>query len=376
MNLIILSKIPSFVLALIIIEVILMVGLGGFLIFDIVKGKLKERKKKREEEEAFKREAREKSISLDSQEDTYLDTGMSELEYLRKMTLEQREYIDALEKRIRLTEEIENQNVHQNIEYVEEEEAINEDEGFNEFWDSIPVKEDVVIESEEETLEESLEEITEESVEEAFEETMDEIAEESEEETLEESLKETAEESEEETFEESLEETAEESEEETFEESLEETAEESEEETFEESMEETAEESEEEAFEESLEETAEESEEETFEEVLEEMTEESEEEILEEAFDEAEDLNENQVQMERDSNETLVFTASSLKAVVEDPLEQKRKQEKIQAFLKSYKEDEEAIEDIPNEDIEYDLVEPWYCQAKPFVKKKKKYNNY
>ena len=80
--------------------------------------------------------------------------------------------------------------------------------------------------------------------------------------------------------------------------------------------------------------------------------------------------------MERDSNETLVFTASSLKAVVEDPLEQKRKQEKIQAFLKSYKEDEEAIEDIPNEDIEYDLVEPWYCQAKPFVKKKKKYNNY
>ena len=46
MNLIILSKIPSFVLALIIIEVVIMVGLGGFLIFDIVKGKLKERKKK------------------------------------------------------------------------------------------------------------------------------------------------------------------------------------------------------------------------------------------------------------------------------------------------------------------------------------------
>ena len=46
MNLIILSKIPSFVLALIIIEVVIMVGLGGFLIFDIVKGKLKERKGK------------------------------------------------------------------------------------------------------------------------------------------------------------------------------------------------------------------------------------------------------------------------------------------------------------------------------------------
>ena len=296
MNLIILSKIPSFVLALIIIEVIIMVGLGGFLIFDIVKGKLKERKKKREEEEAFKREAREKSISLDSQEDTYLDTGMSELEYLRKMTLEQREYIDALEKRIRLTEEIENQNVHQNIEYVEEEEAINEDEGFNEFWDSIPVKEGVTIEGEEEALEEALEEIAEESVEEAFEEA--------------------------------------------------------------------------------LEETSEESEEESLEEALEETSEESEEEILEEAFDEAEDLNENQVQMERDSNKTLVFTASSLKAVVEDPLEAKRKQEKIQAFLKNYQEEEEVIEDIPNEDIEYDLVEPWYCQAKPFVKKKKKYNNY
>ena len=328
MNLIILSKIPSFVLALIIIEVIIMVGLGGFLIFDIVKGKLKERKKKREEEEAFKREAREKSISLDSQEDTYLDTGMSELEYLRKMTLEQREYIDALEKRIRLTEEIENQNVHQKIEYVDEEEAINEDEGFNEFWDSIPVKDGVVIEDEDEALEESLEEIAEESEEETFEETMEEIAEESEEETFEETLEEPAEESEEETFEEALEETVEESEEESLEESLEETSEE------------------------------------------------SEEEILEEAFDEAEDLNENQVQMERDSNETLVFTASSLKAVVEDPLEQKRKQEKIQAFLKNYQEEEEVIEDIPNEDIEYDLVEPWYCQAKPFVKKKKKYNNY
>ena len=348
MNLIILSKIPSFVLALIIIEVILMVGLGGFLIFDIVKGKLKERKKKREEEEAFKREAREKSISLDSQEDTYLDTGMSELEYLRKMTLEQREYIDALEKRIRLTEEIENQNVHQNIEYVEEEEAINEDEGFNEFWDSIPVKEDVVIEDEEETFEE------------AFEETMED----------------PAEESEEETFEEAFEEIAEESVEETFEETMEDPTEEYLEEAFEETMEEPAEESVEEAFEETMEEIAEESEEESFEETMEEIAEESEEEILEEAFDEAEDLNENQVQMERDSNETLVFTASSLKAVVEDPLEEKRKQEKIQAFLKSYKEDEEAIEDIPNEDIEYDLVEPWYCQAKPFVKKKKKYNNY
>ena len=309
-----------------------MVGLGGFLIFDIVKGKLKERKKKREEEEAFKREAREKSISLDSQEDTYLDTGMSELEYLRKMTLEQREYIDALEKRIRLTEEIENQNVHQNIEYVEEEEAINEDEGFNEFWDSIPVKEDVVIEDEEETFEEA--------------------------------------------FEETMEDPAEESEEETFEEAFEEIAEESVEETFEETMEDPTEEYLEEAFEETMEEPAEESVEEAFEETMEEIAEESEEEILEEAFDEAEDLNENQVQMERDSNETLVFTASSLKAVVEDPLEEKRKQEKIQAFLKSYKEDEEAIEDIPNEDIEYDLVEPWYCQAKPFVKKKKKYNNY
>ena len=325
-----------------------MVGLGGFLIFDIVKGKLKERKKKREEEEAFKREAREKSISLDSQEDTYLDTGMSELEYLRKMTLEQREYIDALEKRIRLTEEIENQNVHQNIEYVEEEEAINEDEGFNEFWDSIPVKEDVVIEDEEETFEE------------AFEETMED----------------PAEESEEETFEEAFEEIAEESVEETFEETMEDPTEEYLEEAFEETMEEPAEESVEEAFEETMEEIAEESEEESFEETMEEIAEESEEEILEEAFDEAEDLNENQVQMERDSNETLVFTASSLKAVVEDPLEEKRKQEKIQAFLKSYKEDEEAIEDIPNEDIEYDLVEPWYCQAKPFVKKKKKYNNY
>ena len=288
MNLIILSKIPSFVLALIIIEVVIMVGLGGFLIFDIVKGKLKERKKKREEEEAFKREAREKSISLDSQEDTYLDTGMSELEYLRKMTLEQREYIDALEKRISLTEEIENQNVHQKFEYVDENEPVNEDEGFNEFWDSIPVKEGVILEDEEESTEEQLEESIEEQLEEPIE-----------------------------------------------------------------SMEEPAEESVEEAIEEPEDTSA-----------------------TEDAFDEAEDLNANPVQKERDPNEPMVFTASSLKAVGEDPLEQKRKQEKIQAFLRSYKDEEEVIEEEPEEDIEYDLVEPWYCQAKPFIKKKKRYNNY
>ena len=296
MNLIILSKIPSFVLALIIIEVVIMVGLGGFLIFDIVKGKLKERKKKREEEEAFKREAREKSISLDSQEDTYLDTGMSELEYLRKMTLEQREYIDALEKRISLTEEIENQNVHQKFEYVDENEPINEDEGFNEFWDSIPVKEGVILEDEEEPTEEQLEEPTEEQLEEPTEEQLEEPLE---------------------------------------------------------SMEEPAEESVEEAIEE-LEDTS----------------------ATEDAFDETEDLNANPVQKERDPNEPMVFTASSLKAVGEDPLEQKRKQEKIQAFLRSYKDEEEVIEEEPQEDIEYDLVEPWYCQAKPFIKKKKRYNNY
>ena len=300
MNLIILSKIPSFVLALIIIEVVIMVGLGGFLIFDIVKGKLKERKKKREEEEAFKREAREKSISLDSQEDTYLDTGMSELEYLRKMTLEQREYIDALEKRISLTEEIENQNVHQKFEYVDENEPVNEDEGFNEFWDSIPVKEGVILEDEEEPTEEQTEE--------------------------------------------QLEEPAEEQLEESIEEQLEEPIE---------SMEEPAEESVEEAIEE-LEDTS----------------------ATEDAFDEAEDLNANPVQKERDPNEPMVFTASSLKAVGEDPLEQKRKQEKIQAFLRSYKDEEEVIEEEQEEDIEYDLVEPWYCQAKPFIKKKKRYNNY
>ena len=308
MNLIILSKIPSFVLALIIIEVVIMVGLGGFLIFDIVKGKLKERKKKREEEEAFKREAREKSISLDSQEDTYLDTGMSELEYLRKMTLEQREYIDALEKRISLTEEIENQNVHQKFEYVDENEPINEDEGFNEFWDSIPVKEGVILEDEEESTEEQTEEPIEEQLEESIEEPTEEQLEEPTEEQLEEPI---------------------------------------------ESMEEPAEESVEEAIEE-LEDTS----------------------ATEDAFDEAEDLNANLVQKERDPNEPMVFTASSLKAVGEDPLEQKRKQEKIQAFLRSYKDEEEVIEEEPEEDIEYDLVEPWYCQAKPFIKKKKRYNNY
>ena len=45
---------------------------------------------------------------------------------------------------------------------------------------------------------------------------------------------------------------------------------------------------------------------------------------------------------------------------------------KMQSKLRTWR----TIEEEQEEDIEYDLVEPWYCQAKPFIKKKKRYNNY
>jgi hypothetical protein len=71
MNLIILSSIPGYVLAMIIIEAIIMMGLGGFLIVDIIRSRIKAIKKEKEEEEARKREAAQKSISLDNPEENY-----------------------------------------------------------------------------------------------------------------------------------------------------------------------------------------------------------------------------------------------------------------------------------------------------------------
>ena len=116
MNLIILSSIPDYVLAMIIIEAIIMMALGVFLIVDIIRSRIKAIKKEQKEAEEKRNQAREASISLDSAEDeAYISSGLSELEYLRRMNKEQKEYIELLEKRINLKREL--QEDVSNMEY-------------------------------------------------------------------------------------------------------------------------------------------------------------------------------------------------------------------------------------------------------------------
>lgn len=270
MNLIILSSIPGYVLAMIIIEAIIMMGLGGFLIVDIIRSRIKAIKKEKEEEEARKREAAQKSISLDNPEENYSNLGLSELEYLRRMNKEQKEYIELLEKRISLRRDLDSLEAKPEEEYeevVEEENpnAIEEDTSFDEFWNSIPVKEGVTLDEGEPTGEDTVL---------SFDEPMDEDLGVSEEETTEE-------------------------------------------------------------------------------------------------------YEHNKNVVIPIPREGVVITASSLKGNTIDPDEKRRQQEKIQAFLKEQGELEESPKvEEEKEDIQYDIVEPWYCLAKPFVKKKKKYNNF
>ena len=268
MNLIILSSIPGYVLAMIIIEAIIMMGLGGFLIVDIIRSRIKAMKKEREEAEARKREAAQKSISLDDSNSDYGNLGLSELEYLRRMNKEQKEYIELLEKRISLKKDLDSLEAKpEEVEYEEVEEApeaIEEDNSFDEFWNSIPVKEGVSLDEGEPTGEDTVL---------SYDEPLDDS--------------------------------------------------------------------------------------------------------LEIPEEEAEEYEHNKNVVIPIPREGVVITASSLKGNTIDPDEKRRQQEKIQAFLK----EQEKLEEAPKaeeviENITYDIVEPWYCLAKPFVKKKKKYNNF
>lgn len=262
MNLIILSSIPGYVLAMIIIEAIIMMSLGGFLIYDIIRSKIKAIKKEKQEEEARKLEAREKSISLDTkEEDLYSSSGVSELEHLRRMNQEQKEYIALLEKRISLSKQLHEVD-DSNGEYVEEviqEETDEIDEAVEEFLNSIPHKEECQPQEEDLNSEPTGEDTV------------------------------------------------------------------------------------------------------LFD-------------------DEAMDIEPEEIKIQKPSS-GVVITASSFKSEPVDLEEKRRQQEKIMAFLKEQEEQEkkeEVIEDAIDNPIEenYDIVEPWYCLAKPFVKKKKKYNNF
>ena len=71
------------------------------------------------------------------------------------------------------------------------------------------------------------------------------------------------------------------------------------------------------------------------------------------------------------------FFVYKYESVVVDKIYTKPKNSNYQTVFDIYGNGEEEVkEEEPQEDIEYDLVEPWYCQAKPFIKKKKRYNNY
>ena len=291
MNLIILSSIPKYVLALIIIEAIIMVALGGFLIVDIIRSRIKTMKKEQKEAEEKRREAAEKSISLENDDPMYISSGITELEYLRRMNKEQKEYIELLEKRINLHKEL--QEDTSNMEYTEgEAEEVDElDAAVNDFLNSIPEKEEIVEEPQEEEFD-SYEDLDIEDAKPTGEDTI----------------------------------------------------------------------------------------------------------ILDdEPFDPNDKKEESSdgvlihassikaLVVEQDNSQTsdtstantskgVVITASSIKGVVVDPEEKRKQQEKIQKFIK----EQEALEvkpkeeDDPYKDEVYDLVEPWYCLAKPFQKKKKK----
>ena len=292
MNLIILSSIPDYVLAMIIIEAIIMMALGVFLIVDIIRSRIKTIKKEQKEAEEKRNQAREASISLDSAEDeAYISSGLSELEYLRRMNKEQKEYIELLEKRINLKREL--QEDVSNMEYSEGEveEPDELDQAVNDFLNSIPSKE---------------------------EEYQEEVYEESEETDLEECAP-------------------------TGEDTII-------------------------PADEPFDPKDKKDEDDSV--VIHASN------IKALVVEPSEDIKKDSTSGK--DSKGVVITASSIKAVVVDPEEKRKKQEKIAQFIKEQEANEvkPKVEDDPYKDEVYDIVEPWYCLAKPFVKKKKKYNNY
>lgn len=138
MNLVILSSVPNFVIVMIVMESIAMMLIGGFVVFDIIKGKKKEKQKELE----IKHSKAQNSLdSLGEDNSSDFDGRLASLE---KLIAKQKEYIELLEKEISF---MHNQQApkeeSEEITEVEEapvEEASASDDEFDEFLNSIPEK--------------------------------------------------------------------------------------------------------------------------------------------------------------------------------------------------------------------------------------------
>lgn len=129
MSLLILSSVPQFVIVMIVLESIMIMLVAGFLIFDMFKGKRKEKQKELE----IKQSKAEKSLdSLDDSPD--LDGRLASLE---KLIAKQKEYIELLEKEIRFKSSETEEEETSVEEEIEEESS---DDEFDEFLNSIPEK--------------------------------------------------------------------------------------------------------------------------------------------------------------------------------------------------------------------------------------------
>lgn len=158
MNLVILSSVPTFVIVMIVIESIAMMLIGGFLVFDIIRGKRKDRKKELE----LKYNKASTTLTLDEEEKA--NDFENRLAYLEKLSSKQKEYIDLLEKQISLLngnkEEIKEEIESEETKEAEPEKvSVSEDE-FDEFLNSIPEK---VVEAKPIEKEEAKEEVKEEA---------------------------------------------------------------------------------------------------------------------------------------------------------------------------------------------------------------------
>lgn len=168
MNLVILSSIPKFAMAFIVIEAIVMMTLGGFLVADIIRSRIQEVKKERMESKERNIEAAKKSMEYDeAKEEDVPEEAKAHISYLERLNAQQKEYVLLLEKELKLRKELQEMGADVPLasdvnNYVAPE---DEDDEFAAFIDSVPEKENEEVvetvelapETETEAIEESLE---------------------------------------------------------------------------------------------------------------------------------------------------------------------------------------------------------------------------
>jgi Na+-translocating ferredoxin:NAD+ oxidoreductase RnfG subunit len=172
MNLIILSSIPKFAIVLIVIEAIVTILLGGFLVADMIRSKIHDTKKARQEEKEKNYQAAQKSMEIEDHadhEEEAPEEAKAHLSYLERLNAQQKEYVMLLEKELKLRKELQDMGADVPLasdvdNYVAPE---DEDDEFAAFLESVPEKnnEEVVEEPiEEEALEEEAIEIQEDTI--------------------------------------------------------------------------------------------------------------------------------------------------------------------------------------------------------------------